>query len=211
MAVIFGAIIGSGQIADGAVTTPKLYDQAVTTAKIADLNVTTAKIADGNITTPKILDSAITTAKILDANITTPKIADANVTFAKLAFTPAALGVYDNAGFTHSSNYTFKELIGSYTIPASKTNTDYIIAKINVKCSTIVGGQTTVFLDVGTAETAVTQTNPNDTFIVSCVAVGGVHYTKGSPVTLAIYDQSPSPTSNHTTQVFTVDAQAFYV
>ena len=64
-------IVGTGYIADGAVTTAKLAAAAVTTAKITDANVTTAKIADSNVTTGKIADDAITAAKIADAVLIT--------------------------------------------------------------------------------------------------------------------------------------------
>lgn len=56
--------VGTGDIADGAVTTAKLADGAVTTAKLADGAVTTAKIADGNVTSTKIADGHVTHAKI---------------------------------------------------------------------------------------------------------------------------------------------------
>ena len=64
-------IIGTGYIADGAVTTAKLAATAVTTAKITDANVTTVKIADANVTTAKIADDAVTAAKIADAVLIT--------------------------------------------------------------------------------------------------------------------------------------------
>jgi len=46
--------IQTGDIADGAVTSPKIADGAVTTTKIANGAVTTAKIADGAVTDAKI-------------------------------------------------------------------------------------------------------------------------------------------------------------
>jgi hypothetical protein len=63
--------IGTGELADAAVTTPKLADNAVTTAKVADNAITTDKIAAGAVTTPKIADNAITTGKIGDFSVET--------------------------------------------------------------------------------------------------------------------------------------------
>ena len=87
-------VIGSGNFADGSVTTAKLADDAVTNAKVADnavqasqVNanaVTEAKINANAVTTTKIADNAITTAKITDANVTTAKIADNGITTAKI-------------------------------------------------------------------------------------------------------------------------------
>lgn len=66
------------------VVTTDIADAAVTTPKIADLNVTTAKINDAAVTTDKIADLNVTTGKLADAAVTTAKIADDNVTIAKL-------------------------------------------------------------------------------------------------------------------------------
>jgi hypothetical protein len=87
-------VIGSGNFADGSVSTAKLADDAVTNAKIADnavqasqVNanaVTEAKINAAAVTTTKIADNAITTAKIADNNVTTAKIPDNAITTAKI-------------------------------------------------------------------------------------------------------------------------------
>jgi hypothetical protein len=58
--------IGTGQIADG----------AVTNAKIANSAVTTGKIGNGEITTPKIEDNAVTSPKIADGSVTSTKPAE---------------------------------------------------------------------------------------------------------------------------------------
>lgn len=69
------SLIGTGSLANGAVTTDKL----------ASLAVTTGKLADGNVTTPKIADDNVTTAKIANLNVTTPKLSDGAVDANKLA------------------------------------------------------------------------------------------------------------------------------
>jgi hypothetical protein len=51
--------VGSENIADAAVTTPKLADAAVTTPKLADGTVTTPKLGNGSVTGPK-LDGIVT-------------------------------------------------------------------------------------------------------------------------------------------------------
>lgn len=97
------SVIGTSQIADGAVTAPKIGAAAVTGAKlnstaadgsslevaggsmrIKDLGVVTAKINDLGVTTPKIADLGVTTAKINDLGVTTAKLNDLAVTLAKM-------------------------------------------------------------------------------------------------------------------------------
>jgi len=77
-------VIGSGNFADGSVTTAKLADDSVTNAKIADNAVQASQINANAVTEAKINANAVTTTKIADANITTVKIADNNVTTAKI-------------------------------------------------------------------------------------------------------------------------------
>jgi microcystin-dependent protein len=62
-------------MADGAVTTTKIFDNAVTTLKLADNAVTTAKISP----------QAVTAAQIADGGVTSPKLANGSVTLEKLA------------------------------------------------------------------------------------------------------------------------------
>jgi hypothetical protein len=52
--------IGTNQIRNGAVTTPKLHKQAVTTKKLADDAVTTTQLADDAVTSQKVLDNSLT-------------------------------------------------------------------------------------------------------------------------------------------------------
>jgi hypothetical protein len=58
-----------GNIADGAVTTPKLANGAVTSAKIADGAVGYAQIADGTVTAGKIEAETITNEEIANKSI----------------------------------------------------------------------------------------------------------------------------------------------
>ena len=77
--------VTTSKIEDGAITTPKLADSAVTTGKIADYAVTTPKLDTGAVTTEKLADSAVTTEKLADLAVTTAKLADSAVSTAKIA------------------------------------------------------------------------------------------------------------------------------
>jgi hypothetical protein len=79
------ATVGTADLQNQAVTTPKLADGAVTGKKIATQAVGPAKIALGAVRTAKIIDAAVTTAKLADDSVTTDKIADGQVTDADLA------------------------------------------------------------------------------------------------------------------------------
>jgi hypothetical protein len=79
------ATIGTAQIKDGAVTTPKIAAGAVKTGKVGSLAITTAKIGDGQVTSAKVASAAVTTSKLGPGAVTTDKLADAQVTTSKLA------------------------------------------------------------------------------------------------------------------------------
>ena len=98
-------VIGSGNFADGSVTTAKLADDAVTNAKIADNAVqasqvnanaiTEAKINAGAVTNTKlgadsvngskIADDSIDSEHLVDGSIDTAHIGDDQITIAKIA------------------------------------------------------------------------------------------------------------------------------
>ncbi len=59
-----GSQIETGEIANGAVTNPKLAADSVGTAKIADSAVTTPKLAAESVGTAKIADGAVTSPKL---------------------------------------------------------------------------------------------------------------------------------------------------
>jgi hypothetical protein len=79
------ATIGTSDLKNQAVTTPKLADGAVTAKKISTQAVGPAKIALGAIRTAKIFDAAVTTAKLADGSVNTAKLADNSVTTSKIA------------------------------------------------------------------------------------------------------------------------------
>ena len=78
-------IIGTNEIADGAVTTAKLLDECVTELKIAEEAVSNAKIQVDAIQGDVIAAGAITENKIYSGAVTTDKLAANAVTAAKIA------------------------------------------------------------------------------------------------------------------------------
>ena len=69
------AQIGTGEIADGAVTLPKLAAGTLSNVTPADGSVTATKIADGAVVSSKIADGSITTAKITPNAINASRLA----------------------------------------------------------------------------------------------------------------------------------------
>jgi len=96
-------VIGTSNLADGAVTTPKLADGAVTNPKIADGAVGPSKIAAGAVVHShigvaavdgsNIANDSINSSKIVDGSIATVDLGDGIVTSAKLAPSLALAGV----------------------------------------------------------------------------------------------------------------------
>ena len=72
-------------IADDAITAPKIGDGAVVTVKLADGSVTSAKILDGSITAVDLMDGSVTAIKIADGAVIATKIAEGAVTGDKIA------------------------------------------------------------------------------------------------------------------------------
>ena len=78
-------MLGSGQLADGAVTTPKLADGAVALLKLADGAVGTTKLLDAAVTTAKLADGAVTAAKLGAPSVGTSALSNGAVTSIKIA------------------------------------------------------------------------------------------------------------------------------
>jgi hypothetical protein len=77
--------LGTQNIADAAITAPKIDEGAIITVKLADGSVTSAKILDGSITTVDLMDGSITSIKVADGAVTSGKLADDSVTSLKVA------------------------------------------------------------------------------------------------------------------------------
>ena len=72
--VIDKEVIGTAEIANGAITNAQIGNEAVNSAKIADLAVGTAQIGDGAITNAKMGKLAVGTAQIANAAITDAQV-----------------------------------------------------------------------------------------------------------------------------------------
>lgn len=93
--------LGTQNIADTSITSPKIEDSAIVTAKLADGTVTSAKILDGTLTTIDLKDGVITEIKIADEAVTTNKIADNALNTSKIADNAVStLKIADNAVVT---------------------------------------------------------------------------------------------------------------
>jgi hypothetical protein len=77
--------LGTQNIADAAITAPKIDEGAIITVKLADGSVTSAKILDGSLTAVDLMDGSITSIKVADGAVTNTKVADGAVTSGKLA------------------------------------------------------------------------------------------------------------------------------
>lgn len=94
--------IGTGDIADNAVTSAKIGSGQVGTTDLADNSVTTtnqfsSKLADNSVITSKIQDNAVTTPKIADDSITSTKIQDGQVGTSDLAPGAVSLTLFERS------------------------------------------------------------------------------------------------------------------
>jgi hypothetical protein len=62
--------VGSAQIEDGAVVTPKIADEAVTKEKLATSAVGTARLEDGSVTVDKLAPEAVDGEHVIDNSLT---------------------------------------------------------------------------------------------------------------------------------------------
>jgi hypothetical protein len=170
------ATIGTDDIKNKAVTTPKLDTEAVTTAKLAPQAVKPAKIAPGAVRTAKIFDAAVTTAKIADAAVTTAEIADAAVTTAEIAN-----GAVSNVKIADAAVTTAKLANGA--VSNSKLGNN------SVTTAKIQDGQVRA-LDLGAINERTNSTTlaagASGSVVVSCNAgerpISGGHFTSGNDV-----------------------------
>ena len=82
-------LAGEAQLALASVGTDQVKDGAITTPKIGNASITTDKIYDQNVTTPKVRDGAITSSKLADSAVIHPKIAQGAIDFSKIALMPS--------------------------------------------------------------------------------------------------------------------------
>ena len=78
-------LVGTAQLKDGAVTTPKLHNNAVKSGKILDGEVKRIDIANGAINAAKIFDGSVGIAEMASDAVSTAQIVDGSVANADLA------------------------------------------------------------------------------------------------------------------------------
>ncbi len=110
--VIDKGVIGTAEIANGAITNAQIGNAAVNSAKIANLAVGTAQIGDGAITNAKIGSLAVGTAQIANGAITnaqigslavdTTNIKDAAISSAKIANLAVGTAQIGNGAITNA-------------------------------------------------------------------------------------------------------------
>jgi hypothetical protein len=77
-------IVDANALANGAVTTVKIFDKAVQTGKIDDLAVQTSKIGDNQITNAKVGPKAVNTTELADSAVNTTQLANNAVQSTKI-------------------------------------------------------------------------------------------------------------------------------
>lgn len=97
------ATVGTGQLADNAVTTPKLPDQAVTAAKIADATITSTQIATGGVRDLNLAANSVTNSKIVNGAVSFPKLDSSVWEYGPLSGTTDGSGVLV---VTHGASFT---------------------------------------------------------------------------------------------------------
>lgn len=91
-ATVGSGVVGTAELADGAVTTAKINASGLTSAALASDAVTTAKIADAAVTSVKLGAGAVTETALGSSAVTTDKVANGAITGAKIASATVASG-----------------------------------------------------------------------------------------------------------------------
>lgn len=84
--------IGTNDIQNGAVTTPKLHKNAVTAEKIKPLSVITGKLNNQAVVSNKLADASVTNTKLGPDSVSVDKIQDSAVRASELGSTSQVLG-----------------------------------------------------------------------------------------------------------------------
>lgn len=119
-------LIQTAELADQAVTNPKLGAASVGTNKIADGAVSEAKIADGAVTTAKIAANAVTGTEIATAVVTTAHLAPLSVGSGKIQDAAVGSGKL-GSNAVQQSNMNTSALSLSGTISAGGTNVSILL------------------------------------------------------------------------------------
>ena len=193
--VIDKEVIGTAEIANGAITNAQIGNEAVNSAKIADLAVGTAQIGDGAITNAKIGKLAVGTAQIANAAITDAQIG--NVSANKLT-----------AGTIDFNTITGKNINAS-NITTGKLDTERLNVNKLSALSADLGDVTTGSLK-GVDIVANTFSTPNGSFTTD--ANGNVVASNLTirGVTNLVYNAALLGGSSHNIPGWTTSSMAWY-
>jgi hypothetical protein len=140
---IVGGSIGTSDLANNAVSGPKLATSAVATGKLADTAVTGPKLATGAVVSGKLADKAVIAGKLGDGAVAlsnlangavgTPKLANASVTVPKLG--------QDVLDRIDSHTGTARQFTGTVPVGASTTVKTVAGVEIFVSCHSITSAE----------------------------------------------------------------------
>ena len=166
----YAATIGTSDIQNGAVTTPKLHNLAVTSPKLAAEAVTSDKVQDGAIANAKLAPTSVTTDKLADGSVTTSKLGNFSVSRSKLAGGAVDTNQLASGAVTHSrlaansvtgdnvsnSSLTLADLRGiNETGSISFTLTAHSCGKLTLGVSGASAGQAAILTWTGAVPTHV--------------------------------------------------------
>lgn len=133
----YNGIVNEGNIADNAVTTPKIAPDTVVAADIAAGAVGTSELANDAVTTEKIAAGAVVEADIANSAVTTNKIANSSVTVSKIS----ATGTPGPTNFLRGDG-TWQVVSVPVTSVAGRTG-DVVLSKTDVGLSNVPNTDTT--------------------------------------------------------------------
>jgi hypothetical protein len=118
-------------IANEAVTNPKLKKQAVTSGKIKDGNVNAVDLGTGSVINSKLAKKAVTNAKLGNESVGTSKLAKKSINESKLAAESVGTGKIDNEAITSAkiSTTVWRQLLKNVTYVTETSINDSVLTK----------------------------------------------------------------------------------
>jgi len=127
--------IGSGLLADGAVTTIKLAGASVDASKLGSASVGTAALVDASVTSAKLALGSVGASALADTSVGSSKLGDASVTAAKLGAGSVGAAAIDSSAVQ-------RRVGGTCVVGAAVRQ---INADGSVVCETLPGGAADVW------------------------------------------------------------------